>query len=64
MFALLSSPPGLSTTLKKLDIDEVINEAELVFEGEVLIHETRQDLNTGLITVSYTHLTLQPILLV
>ena len=54
MFALLSSPLGLSTTLKKLDIDEVINEAELVFEGEVLIHETRQDLNTGLINTYVT----------
>ena len=54
MLALLSSSPGFSTTLKKLDIDQVINDAELVFEGEVLIHEARRDSNTGLINTYVT----------
>ena len=32
-----------------MDIDKVANDAELIFEGEVILHETRQNSNTGII---------------
>ena len=38
-----------ATTILGMDIDEVANEAELIFEGEVILHETRQNSNTGII---------------
>ena len=50
-----------ATTILGMDIDKVANDAELIFEGEVILHETRQNSNTGIIhtyAVSYTHLTL------
>ena len=38
-----------ATTILGMDIDEVANDAELIFEGEVILHETRQNSNTGII---------------
>lgn len=43
-----------ATTLLSMSIDEVTADAELIFEGEVLIHEVRLDANTGMI---YTYVT-------
>jgi len=37
-----------------MDIDEIANQAELIFEGEVLVRETRQDNNTGIINTYVT----------
>ena len=38
-----------ATTILGMDIDKVANDAELIFEGEVILHETRQISNTGII---------------
>ena len=38
-----------ATTILGMDIDKVANDAELMFEGEVILHETRQNSNTGII---------------
>ena len=38
-----------ATTMLGMDIDKVANDAELIFEGEVILHETRQNSNTGII---------------
>ncbi|MCH2324379.1 MAG: hypothetical protein VX206_09240 [Pseudomonadota bacterium] len=38
-----------ATTILGMDIDKVANDAELIFEGEVILHETRQNSNTGII---------------
>jgi len=38
-----------ATTILGMDIDKVANDSELVFEGEVILSETRQNSNTGII---------------
>ena len=38
--AYSSSMPLVATTIMGLDVDQIANEAELIFEGEVLAHET------------------------
>ena len=38
-----------ATTILGMDIDKVANDAELIFEGELILHETRQNSNTGII---------------
>lgn len=43
-----------ATTLLGMDIDKVAQEAELVFEGEVLLREARQDSNSGIISTYVT----------
>ncbi|GIT23007.1 MAG: hypothetical protein CM1200mP40_26890 [Gammaproteobacteria bacterium] len=45
-----------ATTILGMDIDKVANDAELIFEGEVILHETRQNSNTGII---HTYVTFQ-----
>ena len=47
---------GYGTTIQKLNIDDVVMEAELVFEGEVLAHEVRVDSNSNLINTFVTFL--------
>lgn len=50
--ALLSivSLPANGTTILGMDIDEVAQQAEFIFEGEVILSETRQDSGTGIIS--------------
>ncbi len=43
-----------ATTILGMDIDEIANQAELIFEGEVLVRETRQDNNSGIINTYVT----------
>ena len=43
-----------ATTILGMDIDEIANQAELIFEGEVLVRETRQDNNTGIVNTYVT----------
>ena len=43
-----------ATTILGMDIDEIANQAELIFEGEVLVRETRQNNNTGIINTYVT----------
>ena len=43
-----------ATTILKMDIDEIVSEAELIFEGQVRVKETRQDANTGIINTFVT----------
>mgnify|MGYP000285676425 CR=1 FL=1 len=55
VFLILGLNSGsLATTLASMTIDEVSGDAELIFEGEVLIHEARIDLSTDMI---YTFVT-------
>ena len=47
-----------ATTILDMDIDEIAREAELIFEGQVRVKETRQDNNTGIISTFVTfHIT-------
>lgn len=51
----LSYSPSLSaTTILGMDIDQVANDAELVFEGEVLLRESQRDSNSGIISTYVT----------
>gem|GEM_PF-101459 len=43
-----------ATTILGMDIDQVAADAELIFEGEVIHRETRQDQNSGLINTYVT----------
>ena len=43
-----------ATTILGMDIDEVVADAEFVFEGEVINSETRQDTNSGIISTYVT----------
>ena len=61
LLGLLWLPIGYGTTIQKLDIDDVVMEAELVFEGEVLTHEVRVDSNSNLINTFVTFLVLDVI---
>ena len=61
LLGLLWLPIGYGTTIQKLDIDDVVVEAELVFEGEVLTHEVRVDSNSNLINTFVTFLVLDVI---
>ena len=56
LLGLLWLPIGYGTTIQKLDIDDVVMEAELVFEGEVLTHEVRVDSYSNLINTFVTFL--------
>ena len=61
LLGLLWLPIGYGTTIQKLDIDEVVMEAELVFEGEVLTHEVRVDANSNLINTFVSFLVIDVI---
>ena len=61
LLGLLWLPIGYGTTIQKLDIDDVVMGAELVFEGEVLTHEVRVDSNSNLINTFVTFLVLDVI---
>ena len=61
LLGLLWLPIGYGTTIQKLDIDDVVMKAELVFEGEVLTHEVRVDSNSNLINTFVTFLVLDVI---
>lgn len=51
----LSYSTSLSaTTILGMDIDQVANDAELVFEGEVLLRESHRDSNSGIINTYVT----------
>lgn len=39
-----------ATTILGMDIDQVAQQAEFIFEGEVILSETRQDSGTGIIS--------------
>lgn len=57
VFALVlvsASPLTNATTILGMDIDQLVTDASLIFEGEVLQRETRQDTNTGLINTYVT----------
>ena len=56
LLGLLWLPIGYGTTIQKLDIDDVVMKAELVFEGEVLTHEVRVDSSSNLINTFVTFL--------
>lgn len=61
IFIIVWSSIGFATTLQKIDIDQVAKEAALIFEGEVLTHEIRNESNTGLISTYVTFLILDVI---
>lgn len=52
-FALLSSTAN-ATTILGMDIDAVAQEAEFIFEGEVIHSETRQESGSGIISTYVT----------
>ena len=43
-----------ATTILGMDIDQVAQDAEFIFEGEVLLRETRQESGTGIISTYVT----------
>lgn len=43
-----------ATTILSMDIDEVVTDAEFIFEGEVVFSETRQDSGSGIIRTYVT----------
>jgi len=47
---LLLSLSASATTILGMDIDQVAEQAELIFEGEVILSETRQESATGVIS--------------
>ena len=47
---LFLSVSANSTTILGMDIDQVAHQAEFIFEGEVILSETRQDSGTGIIS--------------
>ncbi len=52
---LLFTPvPLLATTLLGMDIDQIANQAELIFEGEVLERRVLQDSSSGIINTYIT----------
>lgn len=54
MLALWLPAIGTATTILGMDIDEVANGAEFIFEGEVIQHETQLDSGTGMINTFVT----------
>ena len=54
LFAFVYSSSGIATTILGLDIDKLVKDAEFVFEGEVILHETRQDSNSGIVNTYVT----------
>jgi hypothetical protein len=54
LFAFIYSSSGIATTILGMDIDKVANDAELIFEGEVILHKTLQDSNSGIINTYVT----------
>lgn len=53
--ALLWLPlPAMATTVLGMDIDQLVADAELIFEGEVIQRQSRQDQATGLINTYVT----------
>lgn len=49
-FLLIASMSANATTILGMDIDQVAQQAEFIFEGEVILSETRQDSGTGIIS--------------
>lgn len=49
-FLLIVSMSANATTILGMDIDQVAQQAEFIFEGEVILSETRQDSGTGIIS--------------
>ncbi|PDH35032.1 MAG: hypothetical protein CNF02_03110 [OM182 bacterium MED-G28] len=54
LFAFVYSSSGIATTILGMDIDKLVKDAEFVFEGEVILHETRQDSNSGIVNTYVT----------
>ncbi len=54
LFAAMAANSAYATTILAMDIDKVIADAEFVFEGEVIISETRQDNSSGIISTYVT----------
>ena len=54
LLAIVYSTTGLATTILGMDIDKVAKDAEFVFEGEVILQETRQDSNSGIVNTYVT----------
>lgn len=53
-FFVLLSTISSATTIVGMDIDEVTLDAELIFEGEVILHESRQNSSSGIISTYVT----------
>ena len=51
---LANSKSLFATTVLKMDIDQIAIKAELVFEGEVLLRESRREPNSGIINTYVT----------
>ena len=51
---LANSKSLFATTVLKMDIDQIVIKAELVFEGEVLLRESRREPNSGIINTYVT----------
>ena len=51
---LVNSKSLFATTVLKMDIDQIAIKAELVFEGEVLLRESRREPNSGIINTYVT----------
>lgn len=50
----LVSIPALATTILSMEIDAVANEAEFIFEGKVLSHQTQLESGSGIINTYVT----------
>jgi len=51
---LANSKSLFATTVLKMDIDQIAIKAELIFEGEVLLRESRREPNSGIINTYVT----------
>jgi hypothetical protein len=51
---LANSKSLFATTVLKMDIDQIAIKAELVFEGEVILRESRREPNSGIINTYVT----------
>jgi len=51
---LVNSKSLFATTVLKMDIDQIAIKAELVFEGEVILRESRREPNSGIINTYVT----------
>ncbi|MCG8413659.1 MAG: hypothetical protein MI746_05505 [Pseudomonadales bacterium] len=51
---LLNPIHTLATTILSMEIDAIVNEAELIFEGKVISHQTQLESGTGIINTYVT----------
>lgn len=54
VLVVIYSTSGIATTILGMDIDKVARDAEFVFEGEVILRETRLDSNSGIVNTYVT----------